>query len=290
MFGKPVEEVTKEDRQRAKTLNFGLLYGLGPPGLSRQLGCTLQEAKDLYKIYFAKLPLIKSWLKGVKDGLNKTGVSTTHWGRKRLVPNAMLKIDWDDKSTEGQMRNQLAGEALRSGANHKIQGTSADITKIAMVRLDNVFKKLNLSKEIKMLVQVHDQIIFRVPISRSPEELIPIIKEAMELKVESFVTLNVDIDFGYSWGGCVSWKPGMTLDQIPFKNKVVISGPVVEKADALKALFSLYTGENEVFFEVGGQIIQPEAIDTETGECNPQTVLASKKFIKEVEDLGLTIK
>jgi DNA polymerase I len=290
MFDKKVEDVTKEDRQKAKTINFGLIYGLGAPGLSRQLGITVDEAKSLYKIYYSKMPLVKIWLDNIKHKIAETGLSLTHWGRKRLVPNAKLRIDWNDKSDEGKRNNQLAGEALRAGANHKVQGTSADITKIAMVRLDKAFKKNGLDNDVKMLVQVHDQVIFRVPESISPDSLVPIIKEAMELKVDNFVPLTVDVDFGYSWGGCITWKPGMTLDQIPYKNKVIISGDVMGRQETLKELFNTYTGENEVFLEVGGQIIQPERVDESTGEVMPQTVLASKKFIKEVEDLGLKVE
>lgn len=289
MFDKKIEDVTKEDRQKAKTINFGLIYGLGAPGLSRQLGITVDEAKSLYKIYFSKLPMVKIWLDSIKHKISETGLSLTHWGRKRLVPNAKLRIDWNDKSDEGKRNNQLAGEALRAGANHKVQGTSADITKIAMVRLDKAFKKNGLDNDVKMLVQVHDQVIFRVPESITPDHVVPIIKEAMELKVDNFVPLTVDVDFGYSWGGCITWKPGMTIDSISYKNKVMISGDVVSKAEALKALFNDYKGENEVFFEVGGQTIQPENVDEETGEVFPQTVCASKIFIQKVIDLGLQV-
>lgn len=290
MFDKKVEDVTKEDRQKAKTINFGLIYGLGAPGLARQLGISVDESKNLYKIYFSKLPLVKVWLDNIKKKISETGVSLTHWGRKRLVPNAKLPINWNDKTEEGRRNNQLAGEALRAGANHKVQGSSADITKIAMVRLDKALKTNNMDSLVKMIVQVHDQVIFQVSETINPEDVVPIIKEAMELKVDHFVPLTVDVDFGYSWGGCISWKPGMSLDQIPYKGKVIIYGDVVGVADGLKALLNEFKGENEVYFEVGGQLIQPEETDIETGEIAPILVCASKRFINEVEKLGLKIK
>lgn len=285
MFGKKIEEVTKEDRQKAKTINFGLIYGLGPSGLARQLRIPEDKAKELYEIYYSKLPSVKAWIADKKQKLKETGVSITHWGRKRLVPNARLPINWDDKSEEGKLRNKLAGESLRAGVNHIVQGTSADITKIAMVRLDKSLK----GKNVIMLVQVHDQVIFQVGEEIRPEEIAPIIKEAMELKVDDFVPLTVDIEVGYSWGGCVKWKPGMTLDQVPYKNKVTIGGDVVGQAEQLKSLFNEFKGENEVFFSLGGSIIQPESIDTETGEVSPQLVCASKAFVRKIKDLGLEI-
>ncbi len=284
LFNKPMEEVTKTDRYKAKTINFGLLYGLGPPGLARQLKCSLEESKELYDLYFSKLASVKAWLNNTKNKIKETGVSVSHWGSKRLLPNAKLPYNWNDKTPEGQKNNQLVGDALRAGCNHRIQSTSANITKIAMVRLGKALKGL----DVKMLVQVHDQVIFSVSESIKPDEIVPIIKEAMEIKVDGFVPLTVDTDLGYSWGGFIPYTPGMTIDSLPIKEKLIVSGDIPGNANTIKSLFKAYPGDNEVYLQVGATTIQPNTVD-EDGVVEPIKVLASKKLIAELENIGLKV-
>jgi hypothetical protein len=145
-------------------------------------------------------------------------------------------------------------------------------------------------KDVKMMVQIHDQVIFEVNENISPDEIVPILKKCMELPVTGFVPLTVDTDIGYSWGSLVPWKPGMTLDQVPFREKITISGDAVGKGSQLKELFKQFKGDNEVFLEIGDKTIKPEEVDEETGEIHALNVCASKALLKKIEDLGLKVK
>jgi hypothetical protein len=180
----------------------------------------------------------------------------------------------------------LLGSALREGTNMRIQGTCADLIKIALVRLSKKIK----DKDIKILLQVHDELVFEVNENIPLSESVPLITEAMEVPVEHFVKMQADASVGYSWGSCIDYEPGMTLDQVPFREKITISGDAVGKGSQLKELFKQFKGDNEVFLEIGDKTIKPEEVDEETGEIHALNVCASKALLKKIEDLGLKVK
>lgn len=271
LFGTPLDEVTKTQRSKAKTLSFGLVYGLGPSSLAAKLSISEQEAKDLYESYFEKIPSVKSWIASIHSEILNTGITSSYYGRMRRLPEV--------KSSSKKKRFS----ALREGLNHKMQSTSADITKIAMVRCDKAIK----GKNIKMLLQIHDQLIFEVGEEIEVSEAVALIRRAMELPIEGFPKLNVDSDVGYTWGTATGYKSGMTLDDIAVVDKLTISGKVTEKGIEIKDILSRYPGNHDIFIQVKDTVIRPESVDQKTGEISAIKVMPNRKMIKEVESLGL---
>ncbi len=274
MFGIPLEEVSKGDRQRAKTLNFGVLFGMSTKSLAENLRCTEEEAEKLHATYFSKMPVAKSWVSLLHSQITQEKESETFWGRRRLLPK-VRSVSWGEKQT-----------SLREGLNHRIQGTGADITKVAMIRMFDAIK----GKDIYILLQVHDSLLLEVSKSIPISEIVPVLKNAMELKIPEFAPLRVDIQFGYNWGQLTTYKEGMSIDDIVVKSRqsaVVISGDVVGNGDALKKMFNRHPGECIISLKVNDTEIVPSTIDEETGEILDVKVSVSEDFLREVKELGL---
>lgn len=184
VFGIKLTEVTKEQRNSAKAINFGLMYGQGAFGLSQSLRISQNEARDYIKLYFQRFGRVKGYLDSLKEKAEETGYAETLFGRKRLIPEI--------KSQNRQVKSM----AERIAINSPIQGTAADIIKLAMVNLqqDLLEKKL----KSKLLLQVHDELILEVP----PEEeavIAKIVRERMENAVKLRIPLRVDMGTGLNW-------------------------------------------------------------------------------------------
>ncbi len=184
VFGVPVEMVTPELRKRAKAVNFGILYGMGAYSLSEDLHTSLTKAKEYIAGYFAAYPQIDSYLKSVIENAYRDGFVTTLLGRRRYIPE--LKM---------QNKNmQHFGE--RVAMNSPIQGTAADIIKIAMVRVDRRLKDSGL--DARLILQVHDELIVessRADAAAAREILISEMENAVKLKV----ALKVGVAEGVNW-------------------------------------------------------------------------------------------
>lgn len=183
VFGVPIDKVTKDMRRKAKAVNFGIIYGQSSYGLAESLGITPSEAKKIIDKYFETYPKIKSYMNNtIAEAYNKGYVSTMY-GRTRYLRDELSS------------RNKSIKEfAERAAINAPLQGTAADLIKLAMIRLH---KKLENS-ESKMILQVHDELVLEVP----KKELITvsnIVKEAMELDQPLIVPLVVDITSGSTW-------------------------------------------------------------------------------------------
>ncbi|SVB87885.1 uncharacterized protein METZ01_LOCUS240739, partial [marine metagenome] len=149
VYGIPIDEVTPDMRRVAKVLNFGVIYGLSPHGIARQTDLSQKEGKEFIDIYFNKYPGILNYLEGIKSQCHTSGYIETLLGRRRYLP-------------EINSRNfHLRSQAERAAINMPIQGTAADIIKIAMINIDEQLKVLGM--ESKMILQVHDELIFEVP-------------------------------------------------------------------------------------------------------------------------------
>jgi DNA polymerase I len=184
IFGVPMEKVTSTQRNQAKTINFGVIYGMGPMRLARENGVTMAEAKKFIEDYFAKYPGIQKFTTEMVELARKQGYVSTLMGRKRLIPeihstNIGLKIN---------------GEHM--AVNTPIQGSAADLIKIAMIRL---YEKLKTKKmETRMLLQVHDELVFEAPkdeVEAAKKMIVHEMENAMKLKVP----LKVDVGVGKSW-------------------------------------------------------------------------------------------
>jgi DNA polymerase-1 len=178
MFGVPVEGMPSDVRRRAKAINFGIIYGISSFGLANQLGIGRGEAGDYIKTYFERFPGIRDYMDEQKRRVKKDGHVTTLFGRKINFPNANSHNPSERAFVE------------RASINAPIQGTAADIIRRAMIRMEGELAKAKI--EADMLLQVHDELIFEVPLG-TEEEAIPVIKRVMENAAEPAVRLAVPI-------------------------------------------------------------------------------------------------
>ena len=178
IFNIPLEEVTDTYRRYAKAVNFGIIYGISDFGLSENVGITVKEAKKYIEDYLKKYPKIKEYMDNTKNIAVEKGYVETKFGRRRYVPNIV--------SQNYIIREQ----AKRIAMNAPIQGTAADITKIAMVKIEERIKKEKL--DAKILLQVHDEIIVECN-NNIKEKVAKILKEEMEKAAVLQVPLIADI-------------------------------------------------------------------------------------------------
>ena len=183
IFNVEPENVTKDMRRKAKTVNFGIIYGQTRYGLSKTLGIEPYEAQELINKYFMTYPKISDYINSTLEMANEKGYVETLYGRRRYL------------GAELNSRNANIREfAARAAINAPLQGTSADIIKMAMVDL---FEKLKNYKT-KMILQIHDELVFEVP-KEEIEIVKPIIVEAMELNQPLKVPLKVEVGYGKTW-------------------------------------------------------------------------------------------
>jgi DNA polymerase-1 len=184
MFNIPQEELTAEQRRAAKTINFGVLYGMSAFRLSNELSISTAQAKDWIDAYFSRYPKIQEYLDRTLDEARTTGKVTTLFGRVRYIP---------------EIHNRsftVRGNAERMATNAPIQGTAADLLKLAMIALE---KRLGShGGGARMLLTVHDEIVIEVP-ETSAAEVAGIVKETMETIFPLAVPLAVDAHWGKSW-------------------------------------------------------------------------------------------
>lgn len=184
IFGVPVPEVTREMRARAKTANFGIIYGISAFGLSERLTIGRKEAKELIDGYFSSYPGVKAYMDESIRKAREQGYVTTMYGRRRYLPDI-------------HSRNQVVrGNAERNAINAPIQGSAADIIKIAMVRIASRLERE--MPEAKMILQVHDELIFEVE-NNYVKTLAAIVKEEMKGATQLKVPLEVDTGTGNNW-------------------------------------------------------------------------------------------
>lgn len=183
IFNVSVESVTKDQRRKAKTVNFGIVYGQTRYGLASTLGIEPFEAQDLINKYFATYPNISRYINSTLEQAQTNGWVETLWGRKRYL------------GAELNSRNAKIREfALRAAINAPLQGSGADIIKIAMVDLN---KKLE-NYQSKIILQIHDELVLEV-LKSELDEVIKLTKEAMEMNQPLIVPLKVDIGYGKTW-------------------------------------------------------------------------------------------
>ena len=178
-------EISKEQRRVAKILNFGVIYGLGPDGVSRQTDLSRSQGKEFIDIYFGKYPGIKNYINNVINFAKKNMYVETLTKRRRLIPEI--------NSNTFQVRNS----SERMAINMPIQGTAADVIKIAMININSELKNKDLLS--KMIIQVHDELIFEVP----KEEIFlmeSMLRETMGSALKLKVPLSVDISYADNWG------------------------------------------------------------------------------------------
>lgn len=182
VLGIDPKDVTKQQRYEAKAVNFGILYGQGPHGLAEGTGMTFKAAKEFIDKYFEVRPKLKEYIKNTREMADKKGYVETLLGRRRPSP--------DVKSSNFMVREG----AYRAAVNMPLQGTAADLTKLAMVKIDE-----KITDGCKMLLQIHDSILLECPV-KEVDKYSKILKETMEHIYDLPVKLKVDISTGKTWG------------------------------------------------------------------------------------------
>lgn len=184
VFHKPLEEITRDERRKAKTANFGIIYGISAFGLAERMEVSRSEAKELITNYFTTYPKVKEYINRSVEEARQRGYITTAFGRRRYLP--------DINSKNAVVR----GYAERNAVNAPIQGIAADIIKIAMVRIDRRFEQEGIRS--KMILQVHDELNFSV-FPDELEQVKHIVIEEMEHAYTMSVPLIADCGEGANW-------------------------------------------------------------------------------------------
>jgi DNA polymerase I len=184
VLGVELAKVTSEERSKAKAVNFGLMYGQSSFGLASQLRISRSEAKDYITKYFQRFSQVKGYLDGLKELAEKNGYAETFHGRKRYLPDIHSK------------NRTIKAMAERVAINSPIQGTAADIIKLAMISIDKTIDLKGLQS--KMILQVHDELIFEVP-EKELDEMRVIIRDGMENVVKLSIPLKVDVGTADNW-------------------------------------------------------------------------------------------
>jgi DNA polymerase-1 len=184
VFGVAIDAMDKETRGRAKAVNFGIVYGISAFGLAAQLGIPQAEAKAYIEKYFSRYVGVQAFIEKTLEQTRREGAVRTLFGRMRPIPDI-----------ESRNPNQR-GFAERTAVNTPLQGTAADLIKLAMIAIDRQLRERNL--ETRMLLQVHDELLFEVPLEET-DEIEQLVRAAMEGVVKLNVPLVADLAFGQNW-------------------------------------------------------------------------------------------
>jgi len=185
IYGVPLKAVTKEMRRHSKAINFGLIYGMSAFGLTRSTELTLSESQDFVKAYFKQFPGVKIYLDGIRKEAARTGYVETMLGRRRYFPNLKSGLNQ-------AMKNREEREAI----NAPIQGTAADIMKIAMIKIPPALAQAGLHG--KMLLQVHDELVVECPLTEL-SGVVGVVRDIMENAYRMGIPLTTEARWGMNW-------------------------------------------------------------------------------------------
>ena len=191
MFNIPSEKVDKDMRRKAKTINFGILYGMGVRALQQNLKTTKEEAQIFYDTYFATFPKLSEYMDGVAREATSRGYTETFFGRRRLFPDLKSRLPY------------VKAMAERMAINAPIQGTEADIVKIAMRKVDEYIQKEKLGEKVFLLMQVHDSLLYEVEEKIAKKvglEIKKIMEDVMPLADTAGIILKANASIGKNWG------------------------------------------------------------------------------------------
>ncbi len=187
VFGLAESEVTREMRRQAKVINFGILYGMGLNALKVNLGTTRAAAAEFYERYFATFPKLQSYFDEVKINARKNGYTVTQFGRRRYLPSLQSPLPY------------VRAAAERMALNAPLQGTAADLIKLAMIRVEAELARRGLRPFAHLLLTVHDELLYEVD-SHQTAAVIPVLQQAMEGVVDWPIPLSVKVTTGPTWG------------------------------------------------------------------------------------------
>lgn len=198
MLGKRVEEINSKDRAVGKTMNFALIYGMGPKSLSDRLALTQDRAHELYDEYFAQFPAVSMWIERTKNEGKNRGYVETVFGRKMTA--------WELQSAN----RAIYAKGLRVLGNYPIQGGAADYMKIAMVRVSKKLKELGWwGTKCTIVMNQHDSLSFEVSNDLNPAEVRAVIESCVVFAIPNFPRIVADWELGQRWGSSTKWENGM---------------------------------------------------------------------------------
>lgn len=192
IFNIPEEKVSKEQRRQAKVINFGILYGMGVNALRENLGTTRAEAEQFYQEYFGKFTGLARYIENLKIEAGKNGFTETLFGRRRYFDGLRSRISY------------VRAGAERMAVNAPFQGTSADIIKIAMIRIDDYFRKEQLEDKAHLIMQIHDELVFEVEedlVKKVAPKIHEIMETAIPVEKACGVPILVNAYEGKNWNG-----------------------------------------------------------------------------------------
>ncbi len=191
VFGVPLDEVTKDMRRKAKAINFGILYGMGVNALKQNLGSTREEAQKFYDDYFKTFATLAEYLENTKKDAAKNGFVTTMYGRRRYFEGIKSKLPF------------IRAAAERMAINAPIQGTQADIMKIAMRQIDDEIKKEDAYHNVRLLLQIHDELIYEIKegeVEKWSQKIKSIMESVLDKEKTKGVPIIVNASSGENWG------------------------------------------------------------------------------------------
>ncbi|KKR39076.1 MAG: polymerase protein [Parcubacteria group bacterium GW2011_GWB2_40_8] len=198
VFGVTLAQVTPEMRRVAKVIDFGIIYGMGINALRQNIGCSKEEAQKFYNEYFKKFAGVAKYMEKIKKEVYVKGCTETLFGRKRFFPEIKSHMEYVRK------------EAERMAINAPIQGTAADMVKMAMVAVNRALEKEGFKGDVKMLLQIHDELLFEIK-EEKIKVATPIIIEAMEGVYKGEVPIKVNAEIGDNWDEMVLTQKRQTL-------------------------------------------------------------------------------
>ncbi len=191
VFKVPQDKVTSEMRRQAKAINFGMLYGMGVTSLQKSIGTDRQTAQKFYDDYFQTFSTLASYLDGVKAETARRGYTETFFGRRRYFEGIKSKIPY------------IRAQAERMAINAPIQGTEADVIKIAMIRVDEYIRTSGLENDVHALLQVHDELVYEIKTEKAEvvsKEIEKIMEGVMSIEDTKGIVLRADGAIGETWG------------------------------------------------------------------------------------------
>ena len=191
VFHVRAEDVSYEQRRRAKVINFGILYGMGVNSLRESLGSTRAEAQEFFEQYFAAFPRLAEYLEGTKADASRLGYTETYFGRRRYFEGIQSKIPYIKASAE------------RMAINAPIQGTEADMIKLAMVQIAAWIKNEGIHDDIHLLLQVHDELVFEVregKVESCAARIRAIMENVIPEKDRKGIPFKAEGEVGANWG------------------------------------------------------------------------------------------
>ena len=188
LFKVPKDKVDKEQRRRAKVINFGIIYGMGVLALKANLNSSRAEAEEFLKTYFETFPGVTAYLEKIKKEAREKGYTETYYGRRRYYPDIKSGPEYMQKAAE------------RQASNAPIQGTTADIIKLAMIEVDKLIEKNNWRGKVDLLLQIHDELIYEIDKSVADQAKAVIASAMQQVAPNDFVPFPVKSTLGSSWG------------------------------------------------------------------------------------------